>query len=134
MLRNLLAVLVLSLLAACAGNNRFVLLEEEGIDLQTVFVSVDPDRDTPEVLLDFTDNFHPDMIGLTGTPEALAEVAAEFRTFYQVHEPDFDGYYLIDHSTYSYILMPGHGVVEVIERNDPAFDVADRASCIAAAV
>ena len=109
------------------------MLEEDGIELQTVFVSVDPDRDTPEILTDFTDNFHPDMIGLTGTPEQLAAVAADFRTFFEIHEPDFDGYYLIDHSTYSYILMPDHGVVEVVERNDPAFDVADRAACIAEA-
>ena len=107
-----------------------MMLEEDGIDLQTVFISVDPDRDTPEVLRDFTDIFHPEMIGLTGSAEAIAEVAEEFHTFYQIHEPDFDGYYLIDHSTYSYILMPELGVVEVIERSDPAFDVADRAACI----
>jgi len=109
------------------------MLEEDGIALQTVFVSVDPDRDTPEVLRDFTDIFHPAMVGLTGTPEEIAAMAQEFRSFYQIHEPDFDGYYLIDHSTYSYILMPDYGVVEVIERTDPAFDVADRAACIAAA-
>ena len=107
-----------------------MMLEEDGIDVQTLFISVDPDRDTPEVLRDFTDIFHPEMIGLTGSPETLAEVAGAFHSFYQIHEPDFDGYYLIDHSTYSYILMPELGVVEVIERSDPAFDVADRAACI----
>lgn len=106
------------------------LLAEDGIDLQTLFISVDPARDTPEVLHDFTDNFHPDMIGLTGTPEELAQLAAGYRTFYDIHEPDFDGYYLIDHSTYSYLVLPEHGVVEVVLRADPAFDVADRAACI----
>ena len=110
-----------------------LMLEEDGVGVQTMFISVDPDRDTPEVLADFTDIFHADMIGLTGTAEQIAAVSEQFHTFYQIHEPDFDGYYLIDHSTYSYILMPEYGVVEVIERNDPAFDVADRAACIAAA-
>ena len=107
-----------------------MMLEADGIEVQTLFISVDPDRDTPEVLRDFTDIFHPEMIGLTGSAEALAEAAAAFHSFYQIHEPDFDGYYLIDHSTYSYILMPELGVVDVVERTDPAFDVADRAACI----
>jgi protein SCO1/2 len=45
------------------------MLEDQGLDLGTVFISVDPQRDTVEVVRDFTDNFHEDMIGLTGTPE-----------------------------------------------------------------
>lgn len=107
--------------------------EREGITLQTVFVSVDPDRDTPEQLAWFTDLFHDDMIGLTGPRAELDQMVQAFHSTYRMQSQD-DPYYLIDHSTYSYILMPEHGVVEIVERDAPAFDVADRAACIARAV
>lgn len=110
-----------------------ILAEREGITLQTVFVSVDPDRDTPEQLAWFTDHFHEDMVGLTGSRAEVDAMAEAYHSFYQIQD-DQDGYYLIDHSTYSYILMPDHGVVEVVERDAPGFDVADRAACIARAV
>ena len=46
-------------------------LEEMGIDAQPVFISIDPDRDTPEVVGDFSANLHPKMIGLTGSAEQV---------------------------------------------------------------
>ncbi|MEM1272785.1 MAG: SCO family protein [Pseudomonadota bacterium] len=110
------------------------ILEDRGQSLQTVFVSVDPARDTPDVLAYFTDNFHPNMMGLTGTPETIAEVTEDYHAFYQIQDPEEDGYYLIDHSTYSYLMMPGHGVVDIVQRTDPAFEVAERASCMMQAV
>lgn len=107
----------------------FLLEEDDGIELQTVFVSVDPDRDTPEVLSRFTDNFHEDMVGLTGSRAELDALTGAFRSVYRIRD-EADEFYLIDHSTLSYLLMPEVGVVDVIERDTPAFDIADRVSCM----
>ena len=52
------------------------ILVEEGRDVDFLFISVDPGRDTPEVLKEFTGDFHPNMIGLTGTEEQIAEADA----------------------------------------------------------
>lgn len=54
-------------------------------DLQIVFISIDPERDTPQMLKDYlsSDGFPDGVIGLTGTPEQVAQVAREYRAFYQ---------------------------------------------------
>src|SRR3990170_3647439 len=48
-----------------------------------ILITVDPDRDTPEVLKDYVSNFHPRMMGLTGTKEQIAQAAKAYRVFYQ---------------------------------------------------
>ncbi|MGI9389513.1 MAG: SCO family protein [Boseongicola sp.] len=91
------------------------ILAEQGLELKPVFISVDPARDTPEVLREFTDNFNPDMIGLTGTPEDIAAVTHAYRTFYAAQEDDPE-YYLVDHSTFSFLMLPDYGFVDLVSR------------------
>jgi protein SCO1/2 len=72
--------------------------------VQVLFVSVDPERDTPEVLKTYVPYFHPSFLGLHGTPEQVAQAAREFRIVYRKHvEPGAEGY-LVDHSAGSYVL------------------------------
>lgn len=107
------------------------LLEERGTIVQPVFISVDPARDTPEVLADFTDNLHPRMLGLTGTPEQIKTASMAYRTFYQKQEPE-DGdedYYLIDHSTFSYLVFPEEGFIEFFRRDLTPDQMADKIQC-----
>jgi protein SCO1 len=104
------------------------LLEERGYEVRPVFISVDPKRDTPEVLAEFTGIFHPRMIGLTGSETQVREAARAYRAFYNVHEAD-DEYYLVDHSTFSYLVLPGDGFVEVFRRGESAPDMAERIAC-----
>jgi protein SCO1/2 len=104
------------------------LLEERGILAQPVFVSIDPERDTPEVLTRFAANHHPRMLALTGSAEQLREVARAYRVFFQARPRD-DGFVLFDHSTHSYLLLPGHGFVEVLPRSLSAAQLADRVQC-----
>lgn len=107
------------------------ILEERGTIVQPVFISIDPKRDTPEVLRDFTDNLHPRMLGLTGTAEQVAAASRAYRTYYKAHEPE-DGdeeFYLVDHSTQSYLVLPGHGFVEFFKRGDTPEVMADRIQC-----
>ncbi len=104
------------------------ILEERGILAQFAFISVDPDRDTPEVLAAFAANHHPRMIGLTGTAEEIRRAAQAFRAFYQVQNKE-DAFYLIDHSAFTYLLLPKNGVVEVFPRSLSPEQLADRVAC-----
>lgn len=66
--------------------------------IQPLFITVDPERDTPEALKQFTDAFHPRLIGLTGTPDQIAAVAKEYGVYYQKSKGVTPGSYLVDHS------------------------------------
>ncbi|OBV10200.1 SCO family protein [Erythrobacter dokdonensis] len=73
---------------------------------QPIFITIDPERDTPEVVGEFAAAFSPDIIGLTGTPEQIAAAAKAFRVFYAKGEPVEGGGYLVDHSNIVYLFGP----------------------------
>ena len=103
-------------------------LRDRGISVTPVFISVDPNRDTPEVVGDFAANLHEDMIGLTGSEEQVKAASKAYRTYYK-RQPGEDDYYLVDHSTFSYLVMPDDGFVEFFRRELSPEDVADRTAC-----
>jgi len=74
-----------------------------GADIQPLFISIDPERDTPAVLREFTDNFHPRLIGLTGDVATLEEVAKDFGTTFSRGETTEGGGYLMNHYGYTYL-------------------------------
>lgn len=76
-------------------------LGEDGKRLQIVFVTVDPERDTPEVLREYLANFDPDAVPLIGTPEQLAAMAKEFRVTYR--KVPTEGGYTMDHTAAGYV-------------------------------
>lgn len=77
---------------------------EEAGRVQVLFVTVDPERDTPDMLKAYVPYFHPSFLGLYGTPEEVARVAREFKVAYSKHvEPGATGY-LVDHTAGSYVL------------------------------
>jgi cytochrome oxidase Cu insertion factor (SCO1/SenC/PrrC family) len=77
-----------------------------GEKVTPVFISVDPARDTPEHLADYVSRFHPRMQGLTGTPEQVAEAARRYRVYYaKVQRPEMTDY-LMDHSSFIYLVGP----------------------------
>lgn len=81
-----------------------LLTPEEAGRVQVLFVTVDPARDSREMLQQYVPYFHPAFLGLWGTPEQLAAAAKEFRVFYRKHqEPGVNGY-AIDHTAGSYVL------------------------------
>lgn len=104
------------------------MLADKGYEVTPVFISVDHQRDTQEALAEYVRFMHPDMIGLTGTEEQIRNAARAYRMYYAVQETD-DDFYLIDHSTFSYLLLPGHGFVEVIRRDQSPEQVADMLAC-----
>jgi protein SCO1/2 len=103
-------------------------LTQDGQSMTPVFISVDPNRDTPEVVGDFAFNLHEKMIGLTGSEAQVKAASQAYRTYYNAH-PAEDEYYLVDHSTFSYLVLPEHGFVEFFRRDVSAEDMADRAGC-----
>ena len=75
--------------------------------LQPVFISVDPERDTPEVLSDYLSAFDGEILGMTGTEEEIAAVAKDYRIYYQ-RVPLDEGDYTMDH-TASILLFRNDG-------------------------
>jgi protein SCO1/2 len=71
--------------------------------MQVLFVTVDPERDTPDVLKQYVPSFYPDFLGLYGDAAATARVAKEFKIFYQ-KQPQPGGGYTMDHSAGTYVL------------------------------
>lgn len=104
------------------------LLKAKGYDVKPVFISIDPERDTPDVLKSFTDNLHPEMIGLTGTAEQVQAASRAYKTYYKKQETG-DQYYMMDHSTFTYLMLPGTGFADFFNRDDTAEQIASRAAC-----
>lgn len=105
------------------------LLEERGVQVKPVFITVDPERDTVDVMREFTDAFHPRLLGLTGSAEQVKAASQAYRTFYSKQDSDDPEYYLVDHSTFTYLVLPEHGFVEFFRREDTAEKMADRVQC-----
>lgn len=72
----------------------------------SIFITIDPERDTPQVVGEFAAAFSPDIIGLTGTPEQIAATAKAFKVFYAKGEALPGGGYLVDHSNIVYLFGP----------------------------
>ena len=112
------------------------ILAKAGTQAKAVFISIDPARDTPEVLRDFTDTLHPDMLGLTGTEEQVKAASDAYRTFYKVRNPD-DEFYLMDHTTLTYLMQPAKDgtptFMDFFKSDVASQDMADRVACFAKA-
>ncbi|TNE64151.1 MAG: SCO family protein [Rhodobacteraceae bacterium] len=105
------------------------ILDERGYDAQAAFISIDPERDTPEVVKEFTSLFHDNMVGLTGTPEQVKAASMAYKTYYKKQEDGDPEYYLVDHSTFAYLVFPEIGFVDFFKREDTAEQMADRVAC-----
>lgn len=104
-------------------------LEEMGHEVTPVMISIDPERDTPEVLKEWTDFIHPRLIGLTGSEEEIKATAQAFKTYFKLPEDRTDPYYTVDHMTQTYLMLPGHGFVEFYNRETSAENLAANAAC-----
>ena len=85
------------------------------------------DRLVTEVMAEFTDYFDEKMIGLTGSAEQIAQAAKAWRVLYQKQGEGDD--YLMAHTTFTYLVMPGHGTVEFFNRDVAADTMAERVGC-----
>jgi protein SCO1 len=79
------------------------LMGKDGEKVQGLFVTVDPERDTPEVLKGYMANFDPSFLALRGTPEQLAAMAKEYKVYFKKAEGPTPTSYTMDHSAASYV-------------------------------
>ena len=104
------------------------ILAEKGFDVTPVFITIDPARDTPQALADFTSAISPKMIGLTGSAEQVKAASVAYKTYYK-QQPADDENYLMDHSIYTYLMLPDVGFVEFFDRDIAADKMADKVGC-----
>ena len=103
-------------------------LEAQGIDVTPVFISIDPERDTPDALADYASNMHPKLVALTGSPEQVKLASQAYKTFYKKRETG-DEYYLMDHSTFTYLMLPGTGFVDFFRQEVSSDQMAESVAC-----
>jgi protein SCO1/2 len=93
--------------------------------VQPILISVDPARDTPEVLRGYVTYFHPSAIGLTGTQQEILEVARQYRAPVNIHKPGANGYYTVDHSSYVFVVDREGTLVNLIRYGTPSDRIAE---------
>jgi len=104
-------------------------LDDLGADAKRVvpvFITVDPERDTPDVVSAYVKNFGPNFVGLTGSPEQIAKVAKEYRATYQKFQDESTGdNYSVDHSALVYLMGPDGEFVTHIPYGTPPDKMAE---------
>lgn len=97
---------------------------EELARVAVLFISVDPQRDTPERLKEYAEFFHPAIQGLTGTPEVLAEIARRYGVIYVRQPANAAGAYAVDHSSETYVVATDGKLVGKLAHATPPAEVA----------
>ena len=101
------------------------LLADDGDRVQPLFITLDPERDTPAVARDYAQAFHPRLIGLSGSAEQIAGAAQSYRVYYtKVPTEDADDGYTIDHSPYVYLMGPDGAYLTHFSHATTAEDMA----------
>ena len=105
------------------------LLQLENYEVKPIFVSVDPKRDTPSVLRDFTAFHHPNMIGFTGNKDQLNNVKKIYKIYSEIPKTNSKDY-IVNHSTFSYFILPKGEVQTYFTRKETPKDLATAMKCI----
>jgi protein SCO1/2 len=96
------------------------LTEVERSQVQVLFISVDPERDGVERLREYGAYFHPKILGITGSPEVVAEVAGRYGASYRKADQSSTSEYVVDHTANSYLVNPQGELVEILPHATPA--------------
>jgi protein SCO1/2 len=90
-----------------------------------VFITVDPERDTGQALADYTRLFDARLVGLTGTADQIAKVAREYRVYYAKVTPKDSSSYVMDHSSFIYLMGPDGKLAALFKQGTTGQDIAD---------
>jgi len=93
-------------------------------EIVPIFITLDPARDTPDVLKKWTDAFDPHLIGLTGTVPQIDAVAKQFAVYFKRERPNKDGAYLVDHARMALLMGPKGEPIALIPQDKDAQAVA----------
>ncbi|MDJ0498472.1 MAG: SCO family protein [Acidimicrobiia bacterium] len=89
------------------------ILGDRADEVQVMMVSIDPERDTPEMLAEYVTHFHPDFIGVTGDPQTVNRVATLYGVYYEATEGTAETGYTIDHTT-TVMLVDKEGFLKLV--------------------
>ena len=89
-----------------------------------LFITVDPQRDTPAVMQDYVSSFDPHIVGLSGTPQAIGAAEKAYRVFARKGDVQSDGSYAMDHSSIVYLMDKSGGFVEALNLDRPREETA----------
>lgn len=91
-----------------------------------IFITVDPERDDSEAMKSYISHFHPSMMGLTGTPEQIANVAREYRAYYKRVDDASASTYLMDHSSFIYVMSPAGEFITSFTHQTPPEEMSSQ--------
>jgi protein SCO1/2 len=97
--------------------------KDELARVQGVFISVDPERDTLDRLAAYTKYFHPSIIGVTGKPDHIAQIAKQYGAVYHKVKDESRGGYLIDHSANTYVVAPDGSLNTILPHATPPKEI-----------
>lgn len=98
---------------------------EAAAKVQPLFITVDPERDTPQVLKEFTANFHPRLMGLTGSLDAIRQVASAYIVLFQKQDSADPKAYLVNHTRQAYLMGPTGEPVALLTQDGKPQLIAD---------
>jgi len=105
------------------------ILERKGYSITPIFITFDPQRDTTEVLKEFSNFMHPKMIGLTGSVEQIRKITNKYRVYYKKQNDEDQQNYLVDHTAFTYLVLPEKGFMDFFRRDLTAEQLADKVAC-----
>ena len=105
------------------------ILEKKGYSVTPIFITFDPQRDTTEVIKEFSNFMHPKMIGLTGSVEQIRKITSKYRVYYKKQNDEDQQNYLVDHTAFTYLVLPEIGFMDFFRRDLTAEQLADKVAC-----
>ena len=99
------------------------------VDIRPVFITIDPQRDTREVMAQYAADMHPKMVALTGSAEQVKAAAQAYKAYYAKGSGEGE-FYLMDHSTFTYLMLPGVGLATYFGRDATPEQMAQQAACL----
>ena len=109
---------------ALLGDGLKKLTKKELDNIQGIFISVDPGRDTPELLADYTRHFHPKIIGISGTPEMVDPIVATYGAYYEkISYSNSAMMYGVSHTSETYIVGKNGKLSAILPHAAPAADI-----------
>ena len=106
------------------------IMDEQQLDINLVFITLDPSRDTTERLKDFSEYIHKSMIALTGSNDQIEALKKAYGVFGKSNKVDYeDQSYLVDHSTFSYLVNRDGEVLSYFNRRESPEKISEKIKC-----